>query len=105
MEFGESVVACARREVLEETGLQLESAELLLVSNVLAYEGKHYVDLGLLGKLAAGASEEPQLLEPDKCEEWRWFPTDALPEPLFVSIPNFIRSLRSGKPQLYDTAE
>ena len=84
LEFGEEVSACARREVVEETGLALESvAPGPFVSNVFQAEGKHYITLFMVGRAGAG---EPQVLEPSKCSAWRWFKWSALLQPLFAPL-------------------
>lgn len=90
LEFGESVVACARREVLEETGLVLESAAHgPFVGTVFEVEGLHYVTLFVLAGAAAG---EPQLREPHKCAGWRWFDWRGLPKPLFAPLQALVDS-------------
>ncbi|WP_312464265.1 nucleotide triphosphate diphosphatase NUDT15, partial [Pantoea endophytica] len=46
LEFGESPEACARREVLEETGLQLGKLQNgAFVSDVFPEVNKHYITL------------------------------------------------------------
>ncbi|AZZ97676.1 NUDIX hydrolase [Pseudoalteromonas sp. R3] len=89
LEMGESVEQCARREVLEETGLTLTQVTKLDYTNdVFESDGKHYITLFVTGECL---NEEPQLLEPNKCLQWRWFSPDALPEPLFLSLQNLLR--------------
>lgn len=84
LEFGETIEACARREVEEETGLTLGAIRLGPFSNDLfAAEGKHYVTLFVLADSGEGA---PQLREPEKCEGWEWHRWSALPEPLFLPL-------------------
>ncbi|MCU5775531.1 NUDIX hydrolase [Erwiniaceae bacterium BAC15a-03b] len=88
LEFGESVEQCARREVLEETGLQLATIERGPVTNdIFADEQKHYITLFALAYAPAG---EPRLCEPDKCSGWQWFAVDALPAPLFLPLQNLL---------------
>lgn len=88
LEFGESVESCARRETLEETGLELERIRQAPYTNDhFVAEGKHYVTLFV----AAEASGEPALLEPGKCAGWRWFPWSELPEPLFLPLDSLRR--------------
>ena len=65
LEFGESIEDCASREVLEETGLAVQSVALGPYTNdFYASEGKHYVTLFVTARCPTG---EPRLLEPNKC--------------------------------------
>jgi 8-oxo-dGTP diphosphatase len=84
LEFGESIEACARREVLEETNLALKNLRLgPFTSNVFESEKKHYVTVFVI---AAPASATLKTMEPDKCEGWVWFEWSDLPEPLFAPL-------------------
>lgn len=90
LEFGESIESCARREVLEETGLQLTSLQPGPYTNdVFATEGRHYLTLFLVAEVEAG---EARALEPDRCAQWHWFPWSALPEPLFPTFAHLVRT-------------
>lgn len=90
LEYAESVAECARREVLEETGLILEQvAPGPYSSDVFATEGKHYVTLFVLAHCAHG---EPVVREPHKCAGWHWFAWHALPAPLFAPLESLQRS-------------
>ena len=90
LEFGESVEACAAREVLEETGLVVQSVRAGPFTNdVMTVEDKHYVTLFVLADSVTG---EPQLREPQKCERWAWFDWSDLPEPLFQPLQTLKRS-------------
>ncbi|KAJ9430141.1 8-oxo-dGTP diphosphatase [Candidatus Pantoea symbiotica] len=84
LEFGESPESCARREVLEETGLQLgELQNGAFVSDVFPEVNKHYITLLMVAQDAIG---EPQLMEPEKCHGWQWFAPEDLPQPLFAPL-------------------
>jgi 8-oxo-dGTP diphosphatase len=88
LELGESIEECARRETAEETGLSLQGVRPGPYTNDVFSSAKHYVTLFVL----AEASGEPQLLEPEKCETWEWFPWNALPRPLFLPIENLLQT-------------
>ncbi|MBX9744884.1 MAG: NUDIX domain-containing protein [Chlamydiales bacterium] len=88
LEFGESVEACATRELLEETGLKPLSLRLgPWVENLMEDGQKHYITIFVFIDDFVG---EPVLLEPDKCEAWKWVAWDNLPQPLFPSISSVI---------------
>ena len=90
LEFGESIEDCARREVLEETGLMIGALQRgPYFSNVFAAERSHYVTLFLIAEEVHG---EAQALEPEKCAQWFWFHWSALPVPLFPSLQHLVAS-------------
>ncbi|CAM9562209.1 unnamed protein product [Ectocarpus sp. 13 AM-2016] len=72
LEVGEEWPRCAEREVLEETGLEVETPTFSWVMNNPNMEGgKHYVTIFMLAPVA-NPDKEPILMEPDKCEGWSW---------------------------------
>jgi 8-oxo-dGTP diphosphatase len=79
LDFGDGVAAGAAREVLEETGICADELELVSVGNEVMHD-VHFVTLGFLAKRFEG---QPQVMEPDEITEWKWFPLDSLPEPMF----------------------
>lgn len=86
LEFGENIEDCARREVLEETGLQIANLRYGPYTNDIFDETqKHYVTLFVVADYISGA---PEVREPEKTEPWEWFSWDSLPEPLFLPIRN-----------------
>lgn len=94
LEFGETVGACAKREVFEETGLRIGAIRHVDFTNdVFTAEMKHYVTLFVAADCHTG---EPTLQEPDKCSEWAWFKWSALPEPLFLPLQTLIENRRAA---------
>lgn len=94
LEYRENVLECARRELLEETGLQaITLKEGPWVNNVIDGD-KHYITLFVF---VTGYEGEVQLLEPHKCEGWQWFKANELPWPLFPPVASLIEK---GLPSL-----
>ncbi len=100
LEHLESFEACARREVREETGLELGAVEFLRVLNTTQYAPRHYVDVSLVAQWRSG---EPRVLEPEKVERWDWYPLGALPGPLFGTLATSFEALRTGR-RFWDAA-
>ncbi|MBK7862218.1 MAG: NUDIX domain-containing protein [Archangiaceae bacterium] len=94
VEHLETFEACARREVREETGLEIGAPRFLRVLNTRVYAPKHYIDVAFVADWVSGA---PRVLEPDRVESWAWYPLDALPAPLFETIPTALEALRTGR--------
>jgi 8-oxo-dGTP diphosphatase len=75
--YKESVADCVLREVREETGLEVRFADarssnvpgLLGVTDHFPDEGLHHLSLWVLTYHVSG---EAAVLEPGKCEGWRW---------------------------------
>lgn len=84
LELGETVLQCADREVIEETGLigVYRLCELgRYVHTVMPAQdgGNTYVTLYVEGYYKGLV--EPKVVEPDKCEEWRWVWPQSLSNP------------------------
>ena len=91
VDFGESARAAAMREMAEELGIVVTTAELLGVADLIG-EGQHWVSPVYLATAAEG---EPSLLEPEKHSAFGWFALDAPPEPLAQSAITAIALLTS----------
>jgi 8-oxo-dGTP diphosphatase len=88
---GESPADAVAREVLEETGLVIESANPITWTNEIFPErGLHFVTLHYLATVSGHA--EPAVLEPDKCDGWDWYSWSALPHPLFLAAAHLVES-------------
>jgi len=94
LEFGESIIECARRECREEAGIEIKNVRFVRLANLKRYPGKHYVDIGLVAEWKSG---EPRLLEPHKFASWNWYNPQNLPKPLFGTIESYFEALNSGK--------
>lgn len=90
----EAFEACARREVLEECGIQIQNVRFLMLYNMVAYAPKHYVTVVMIADWQSG---EPVNLEPEKALSWDWFDLDQLPEPLFNGTRVALDCYKSGK--------
>jgi len=96
LDFGETIAQCAKREVLEESGLKVTKSKLICVNEDLHFlktDNKHYMTLGVLAESDRG---EPKIKEPKKCVRQGWFALDDLPKPMFKPSLNIIESYQQG---------
>lgn len=98
LDFGEGMIECAKREVREETGLEISNLKFLRLMNFVAH-GKHYADISFTASWESG---EPKVLEPDKCEGWQWYDLENLPKPLFGTILSSVEAYKTGN-KFFDT--
>jgi len=83
LEMGETFEDGIKREIKEETNLDILDPQVIAVTNNLETykeEGKHYISVVLLVKKYSG---ELKNMEPQKCEGWEWCDPHNLPEPHF----------------------
>jgi 8-oxo-dGTP diphosphatase len=102
LEYGESFFECARRELDEEVGshFKVRYLEPISVINLTEYMPKHYIDIGMYCEWVSG---DPEVMEPDKCEEWRWFNVSNLPTPRFATIDRIINASIGIGPAFMDS--
>lgn len=87
LDFGESPADCARREVIEETGLAVGDVEFIGITNDVFDSERHYVTLWFAAKTVLG---EARIAAPKEVAELAWFRKDELPEPLFAPLRRLV---------------
>lgn len=91
VEAGESLREAAAREMFEETGLRFDPATFELAGAVHRRSDTNRVDFFVR---AAGCPGEPEIREPDKCDDLRWVVRDALPPDV---VPYIAVALAAGQ--------
>jgi len=94
LEYMETIEGCAKRETMEESGIEIDNIRFQLLANVRKYDPKHYVHITVIADWKEG---EPKNLEPEKSEGWDWYDIDNLPEPLFEMCAISIDSYKTGR--------
>ena len=89
LEYKESWEDCAERETYEETDLKIKNLRFGTVTNdIFKKDDKHYITIIIVADYING---EAEIMEPHKCEEWKWFEWGKFPNPLFVPIQNLLK--------------
>ena len=92
VEPGESVRMAARRELREETGLEVELDALQLRGVVHRLSDTNRIDFFVRAGRFAG---EPRIVEPDKCDRLEWHAPLLLPA---ETVPYVRAALEAGEP-------
>ena len=90
-EYNETFLDGAKREVKEETNLDIEDLELFGAADDIQPD-RHYITMHVIAKKYNG---EPQVMEPTKEDEWKWFDLDNLPKNLYSPSKKFIESYKN----------
>jgi 8-oxo-dGTP pyrophosphatase MutT (NUDIX family) len=92
VEPGESMRLAARRELHEETGLEVELADLQFLGVVHRLSDTNRIDFFVRAERFAG---EPRIVEPDKCDRLEWHDPRLLP----AAMVAYVRAaLEAGEP-------
>lgn len=88
VEFGESLLKAASRELKEETGLIANKLTFLHVIND-PQSDSHYVHINFLAESFSG---EPSVTEPEYFDEWNWFRLDDPPSNIYHGHRDFLNT-------------
>jgi 8-oxo-dGTP diphosphatase len=90
LEFKENIEDCARREVMEEIGIEIKNLKVGPHTNdIFEVENKHYITIFVISEHDSG---DIKITERDKCEEIGWFEEGDFPDPLFIPLKNLLGS-------------
>ena len=87
-EYDETFLEGAKREVKEETNLNVDDLELFNASDDIQTD-RHYITLQVIAKKYSG---KLKIMEPEKEDDWQWFDLDDLPDKLYTPTKKFIDS-------------
>jgi len=88
IDFGESVVECARREVKEETGLEIKNLKVAgFTEDLFKKEKKHYITIWVTSDWKSGKVNEKH----KEFSEIGWFKKEEFPRPASVFLKNYVK--------------
>ena len=93
LEYEENFEECAKREVLEETGIELKNIKVICV-NDNKNEHARYVTIGFLSE---NCEATPKIMEPDEIIEWKWFDLNDLPENMYFPSTKLLENYKQNK--------
>ncbi len=93
LHFRESFEDGAKREVMEETGMKINTIKVVCVNNDRVEEA-HFITIGLFSDDFEG---EPEVKGPDEITEWKWFDLEDLPSPLYFPSEKVLQNYKENK--------
>ena len=92
-EYDETFFEGAKREVKEETNLDIDKLELFGAADDIQPD-RHYITMHVIAREFSG---KLKVMEPGSEDEWRWFPLDKLPDNLYSPSEKFIKAYLESK--------
>lgn len=95
LEMNETPEECGKRELLEETGIDISNIQAIdcgYTNDIFYKSEKHYITIYNLYNIENII--DPILKEPDKSYQWGWFDIDNLPDPIFLCVTNFLEKYK-----------
>ena len=78
VDYGETAIKGMEREIKEELDINVKIWGLLPhTDNIIKKENQHWVAINFLADLKSG---KPKIMEPEKCDEIKWFNLKKLPQ-------------------------
>ncbi len=95
IEYGEKAVAMAKREIKEEIGIDIDIwGQLPHTDHIIKKENQHWIAINFLADLKKG---EAKNMEPEKCDDVRWFSLDNLPTKMVQTTCEGIRNYKQKR--------
>ncbi|PIP73134.1 MAG: hypothetical protein COW88_02905 [Candidatus Lloydbacteria bacterium CG22_combo_CG10-13_8_21_14_all_47_15] len=96
LDYLEGFEECVLRKIKEECGANFLIKKIIFQSalNLIEYAPYHFVHFGYTAEWRGGT---PHLCLPEKCEGWKWYDINKLPEPLFAPCKKMVESYLTGK--------
>lgn len=95
VDYGETAIKAMEREIKEETGIKIKIWGLLShTDHVINKEKQHWIAINFLADVVSG---KPKIMEPEKCEEIRWFSMKNLPKKLTKTTKEPVDNFLKGK--------
>ena len=92
LEYGETLIQAAQREMKEELGIEIPNLHLLTITENIT-DTNHYLHCSFLAGEYVG---KIQCMEPERCYEWRFFPITDLPKPFFKPHEKILKTYLSS---------
>ena len=92
-EYDETFFEGAKREVKEETNLDIDKLELFGAADDIQPD-RHYITMHVIAREFSG---KLKVMEPGSEDEWRWFSLDKLPNNLYSPSEKFIKAYLESK--------
>lgn len=90
LEKGETLAQAIIREAKEEIGIDVKEKDLKMVALIHPYKDD-YLNVFFQTKEYEGI---PEIKEPEKCDDLRWFNIEELPENIFIRIKNVLENIK-----------
>lgn len=102
VEQGETAFGAAQREATEELGIS--DIDLTFVTSMQRTQGGAPIEERIDFFFTARAwSDEPAIIEPEKCAAIEWFPLDAFPDPVVPHELQVLQAIAAGEIAPYTT--